>query len=375
MKQLLENSSNRTAFQTEAAQWIGCGHAKQGKNIPGIRQANCAGAIQMAAACLLLISAGLQAEAQIVLQQNFDASASVSTYVSATPNAGQFNAIAGSGGVSVSLLDIGFDAGNSLVFDRSGGAGSGVLARTTDMAAQPGAMMIQFRFTPGYFSSAASGVATFQVGSNFTTTASSETAAHAAASVSVDLKPFASTFGFDWWGWTGSSDTFAGFQGDGFPLVTWVINNRGSSINYTNPNNQVVTLGSKKFDLWMGDSGLAVQVFQGVAVANSTVPLTDFKMVVSSGTALYAIDELTIEQLGLLADPEIVLQPPMVGTGQVTLPAVGTPGSSWSVLRAPSPTGPWTTNSGSLLLNGVGTGQYQDNSPPLGSAFYRAVLP
>lgn len=329
----------------------------------------------LAAAGLFLVLFGGQSEAQVLLQQGFNASASVATYVNASPNSGQFNAITGSGGTVVNLQDIGFEMGNSLVFDRSGGAGAGVVARTTDLAAQPGAVKIEFWFTPGYFASAATGVVTFQVGSNFATAATVETTARAAASVSVDLRPFASTFGGDWWGWTGSSYSFAGFQGDGFPRVTWVINNRASSVTYTNSNNQAVTLDANKFDLWMGDSGLAVQVFQGVAVANSTVPLTDFKMVISGGTALYALDEVTIEQLGLLADPQITLLPPLVGGGLVTLPASGTPGSTWSVLRATSLTGPWTTNSSALLLDGSGAGQYQDNSPPTGAAFYRAVLP
>jgi hypothetical protein len=312
---------------------------------------------------------------QIILQQNFDSSSTVATYVSATPNAGQFNAITGSGGVTVSLTDIGFGATNSLVFDRSGGAGLGVLARTTDMAAQPGAVKIQFLFTAGFFSSAASGVVTFQVGSNFTSAASVEPSLNAAASVSVDLKPNAGPAGGDWWGWTGSAMAFAGFQGNGFPLVTWVVNNRASSISYTNPNNQVVALASKTADLWMGDSGLAVQVFQGVSVANPAVPLTNFKMIVSGGTAQYAIDSLTVAQLGLLVEPTVVLGTPVVHAGQVTFQAAGTPSSTWSVLRASSLAGPWTTNLNALTLTGAGTGQYQDNSPPAGSAFYRAVHP
>lgn len=325
--------------------------------------------------CLLLIVPVHQSQAQVVLQQDFDSSSVIGTYVSSSPNSGQFNAISGSGGASVSLMDIGFGMGNSVVFDRSGGLGTAVLARTSDMSLQPGALRIEFWFTPGYFSSAASGVVSFQVGSNFTSTASIETV-NAAATVSVDLKPAADTS--DWWGWTGSSYTFAGFRGDGFPRVTWVVNNRSSSVNYTNPNDQVVSLGAHKFDLWMGDSGLAVQVFQGVAVADSMVPLTDFKAVVNGGTALYALDEIKIEQLGPLVDPpppQVLLRVPAVTSGQVSIQATGTPSSVWSILRAPSLTGPWVTNVNALVIDGTGAGQYLDSNPFPGSTFYQANHP
>jgi hypothetical protein len=123
----------------------------------------------------------------------------------------------------------------------------------------------------------------------------------------------------------------------------------------------------------MGDSGLAVKVFDGVAVANPALPLTDFKMVITGGTALYAIDDLIIEQLAPFADPEIALRTPFVEEGQVTIEPVGTPNSTWSVWRALAPTGPWA-NAGSLTLDETGTGQYLDSDPPQGSAFYYLEL-
>jgi concanavalin A-like lectin/glucanase superfamily protein/Big-like domain-containing protein len=52
----------------------------------------------------------------------------------------------------------------------------------------------------------------------------------------------------------------------------------------------------------------------------------------------------------------------------------GIPGRSYTVQRAPSVTGPWTTL-GTVTVDSSGIGTYSDTNPPAGSAFYRTSHP
>jgi hypothetical protein len=50
----------------------------------------------------------------------------------------------------------------------------------------------------------------------------------------------------------------------------------------------------------------------------------------------------------------------------------GIPGRTYTVQRAPTPTGPWTPLA-NVVVNPSGIGTYTDPNPPAGSAFYRTT--
>jgi hypothetical protein len=74
------------------------------------------------------------------------------------------------------------------------------------------------------------------------------------------------------------------------------------------------------------------------------------------------------------APETIVLQRPVVSQSGVQLNFTGAPNTLYYVLRAPSVTGPWSTN-GTTLSGSGGQAAYTDPSPLPGAAFYRVFRP
>lgn len=66
--------------------------------------------------------------------------------------------------------------------------------------------------------------------------------------------------------------------------------------------------------------------------------------------------------------------PPVASGGGFQVRFAGIPGYTYTLQRAPTPTGPWTTL-GSVLVGSNGMGSFFDPNPPAGSAFYRTVYP
>ncbi len=257
-------------------------------------------------ALLLLLGSVLPSFPQLLLQQNFNSATSVGSYFNLTaPTTAQFNSISGTAGAGATVMDIAsqLGLGTSLVLSRPG-AGSASVVRTTDLAASVGAVVVQMRFTPGQIKAVANSVLSFQLGTNFSALSQAETGAQVAAQIAVDLRGL-DTAG-DQWGWTGSPTTFNGFASDAFPLVTWAVNNSGGPVSYLSPNGGNITLADGKFDLWVGDSGLAVRVFEGQANLNTGVPLRSFKIACNDGNASYGIDEFTITKVAAEAQPTLL---------------------------------------------------------------------
>jgi hypothetical protein len=65
---------------------------------------------------------------------------------------------------------------------------------------------------------------------------------------------------------------------------------------------------------------------------------------------------------------------PVIGTGGVEVGFKGTLGLTYTIERAPTVNGPWTTI-GTALIGAEGSALIMDPSPPPGSAFYRTVIP
>jgi hypothetical protein len=64
--------------------------------------------------------------------------------------------------------------------------------------------------------------------------------------------------------------------------------------------------------------------------------------------------------------------PPSMGPGGVTVSFAGSAGVTYSVLRASTLTGPWTTMT-TVTVGSSGIGSYADPNPPATKAFYRTV--
>jgi hypothetical protein len=59
---------------------------------------------------------------------------------------------------------------------------------------------------------------------------------------------------------------------------------------------------------------------------------------------------------------------------QIMVPFKGTSGKTYSILRAPSPTGPWS-NIGTATVDSNGNGSFPDNSPLPAQGYYRIAYP
>ena len=189
-----------------------------------------------------------------------------------------------------------------------------------------------------------------------------------AAQIAVDLRDV-DTAG-DLWGWTGSPATFNGFAANAFPLVTWAVNNSGGPVSYASPNGGNLTLADGKFDLWVGDSGLAVRVFNGSANLNPGIPLRNFKLVSNAGNASYGLDEFSITKVAAEAQPTLLFNatPRSASTtngGTVTL--------SPSVTGTGSLTYQWLRN-GSLVPGATESLLVLSNFSQFSEGFYRLAV-
>ncbi len=90
--------------------------------------------------------------------------------------------------------------------------------------------------------------------------------------------------------------------------------------------------------------------------------------------SLVAIDEVEFHgKLATVAPTQIVLQSPAFTPGMFRFDIFSAAGVTFDVERALSLTGPWI-NVGSVLIGSGGSGVFEDNSPPTGAGYYRAVL-
>lgn len=260
---------------------------------------NAYGAVTSSVATLTVNAPGM------LLSQNFEGGTDLNLYQSlSAPGIGQFNTLAALPGASISVTNLGLGLGNSLLFEGTNG-GSLLMARTTDIATNVGAVNFQFRFTTAYATTPTNNALFFQMGTNLSfLTTPGQMGSNVAAQLGVDLRPQVSP-GNDTWGWNGSTNTFPGGRAGNFPLVTWVINHSGSPLSYTNPNGGNSTLGTGRYDLWVGETGVAVKVFDGAASPNPTVPLRTFTIRSAEASVSYALDDLRITALAPEAQPRL----------------------------------------------------------------------
>lgn len=220
--------------------------------------------------------------AATIFSQDFSANNTVATYVSATPDDGQFNSIGSSGsGVTASII------GGVLTYARTG-ANAGNFSRTSNFSTIPTAISYQFDLTLTGNSVATTTAAVFQVGSSYTTANSSESNANTYARIGINIGATAGQFGIrDVTNGT-SSALFSGTQ-----TFFWVMNNTGALISYTDPTAASSALANDTADLWLGTT----KVLNGVGVQTSTQSISDLKFIFDGGSGTIGIDNLVINAI------------------------------------------------------------------------------
>ncbi|TSA34840.1 MAG: PEP-CTERM sorting domain-containing protein [Verrucomicrobiaceae bacterium] len=221
--------------------------------------------------------AGVQA--QVLLNQDFASSTSLSSYISATPDSGQWNAISTSGaGVTIST------AANNLSFTRAT-ANTGTFSRTSDFSPTPTTMIYRFDLSVSGNSAAQTSAAVWQVGSGFGTANSAESNANTYARFALNFTATDGTFQIRDIQNTTNSGNLSGTQS-----IMWVLNNSGSSFSYTSPLGSSVSVANDTADIWAGTSLL----FNDVAVTTGTQSMTDLKFAFTAGTGSVTMDNFLI---------------------------------------------------------------------------------
>jgi hypothetical protein len=223
------------------------------------------------------------ANAQL-LEQNFQSSTNVSSYVSTSPSNGQFNAIGTSGpNTTVSIATVG--SNNVLRYIRTVSQ-SGSFSRTTDF---PSTNTLMYKFDLSVNATTnATNSAVFQIGSGFGTNNSAETNANTYARFGINLVNSPNTFAIRDITSNVNSPNLTGTQ-----TILWVLNNSGNSQTYANPLGTQSSVANDKADIWAGTTLL----FDDVAVLTANQTISDVKFVISSDPATIDIDNILIDPI------------------------------------------------------------------------------
>ncbi len=219
-----------------------------------------------------------------LFNQDFSSSTTVASYVSATPNNGQFDAISTSGAGMV--LSINATGSNKLRFART--ANAGAYSRTTDFSPTPSSLVYKFDLTVSGNSVAQTTAAVFQVGSGFGTANSAEANAAVHSRIGVNWTTTAGQFSLRDLVATTNSANFSGTQ-----TITLYINNSGGSLSYTAPDASAQSVADDKLDVWIGTT----QVFNEIAATTTTQTLTDLKFAFTGGTGTIDIDNINVDPI------------------------------------------------------------------------------
>jgi hypothetical protein len=246
--------------------------------------------------------------AQTLFSQNFSSSGSVASYVNAAPNTGQFNAIttAGTSNVSISSGALQFVRGNN----------SASFTRSTSFSPTPTAVIYQFDLTvSGTPSVNATSVATFQVGSNYSTgTNGVESNFNTYAQFAIDFRGTGNFRLND----ISNNNTSSNFSNGTSRTVTWAMNNSGNTISYQAPDGTIATVANDRADIWVGTS----LIFNDAVVETTNGSITDLKFAFTGSTGTITIDNMLIQ---VLAIPQVSAFSGNTicigGTGQLTLTA------------------------------------------------------
>jgi mannan endo-1,4-beta-mannosidase len=226
-----------------------------------------------------------------LLKQNFNSSATLSSYINANPDNTRFTSIGSTGSGTVASINT-----SALRFDRTANADYGYFSRTKDFSSIP--PIVQYKFdisvSANTSGSTQSKVAVFQMGSGYVTGNNAITGTplennaltHSCFAISFGATP--GQFAVRDIGLAINSSFFSGTQ-----TITWVVNNSGKVISYTAPNGSVEALGIDRADLWVGNT----KAFNEIFALTASQKLSDLKFAFLSGTGILNIDNMMISRL------------------------------------------------------------------------------
>jgi Secretion system C-terminal sorting domain len=177
-----------------------------------------------------------------------------------------------------------------LVLDRGNGGTAAAVRSTPFSSTTPTALKVTFQLDVLYCFNNTSSSAIIYVGSGFSSSSSSEAAAHSRFGVLYN--------GTDTWvirQVNGTSSNSSTFDDDTPKNISWFINNSGSSINYAAPDGTVKMLADDVADIWIGN-GI---VFAAVPTGAGTQTLDNIKFYHGANSGAIAIDNVVVSALPL----------------------------------------------------------------------------
>ncbi|GAB3705240.1 hypothetical protein GCM10027592_37470 [Spirosoma flavus] len=249
---------------------------------------------------LLGITSRISAQT-VYFDQNFLAGGPVSNYVSATPNNGQVNGIAG---LSATITN------NAVQFSRPTDSGSGYITRTTDFSGPPTSLHVQFSFEAisNDVSVTGTNAVVFYVGSNFVAGQLNPDVAETYARLSIAFSAAGSgQFRVRTVPNGGGGVTSASFSGR--QTITFAMNNSGATLNYVSPTGSMESLLNDTYDIWIGTT----KFVNDQAVLTPSQTISDFKFRMNDGVGVMQIGNilmrdisgvLPVTLLGFSAKPE-----------------------------------------------------------------------
>lgn len=227
-------------------------------------------------------------QAQLFVQ-DFSSSGVVSDYISATPNNGQFNAIGTSGANTTVSITSG-----ALQYTRNG-ANAGSFSRTADFSPVPTTLRYQFDLGVSGNTAAQTTAAVWQLGSGFGTANSAEANSAVYARFAVNLTATAGQFQLRDVSSGANSTSFSGTQ-----TISWFLNNSGTTISYTAPDNSTESLANNTADIWAGTT----RALNDVAVLTASQSMADMKFAFTQGSGTITMDNFSVAPLTAVPEPE-----------------------------------------------------------------------
>ena len=239
--------------------------------------------------CLPMLST-----AQVIFTQNFDASATLSTYVGTGAN--QFNYIGTSGTTSFPYISNSMGTlSNRLFLERKNGASAWTRTTPFSSSMTPTVLEVKFKLNVPFCPVHTSSNGLFYVGSGFTADAATQATSHSRFGVFFTA---AST-------WTvrqvnGTTANGPNYAAGSEQSISWYINNSGSSFNYTDPAGGTTSLADDVADLWVGTS----RVFAAIPTGAATQDLNNIKLYSANNVSnAIAVDDIVITALAATVLP------------------------------------------------------------------------
>lgn len=225
-----------------------------------------------------------------LFNQNFSVSNKVEDYISASPSSDKFN------GISPSQTNFTTSITNgALRFNRTG-VGTMYAYKNIQFVTQPKFVQLKFDFEATNHELNKNNVFAIFIGSSFSS-ASAGSSSNYASRFGISTRGNQGEFRIstiDNIGGAPSSATFSGKQ-----TITFIVNNKQTSQNYTAPDGSTEEIASGKMDIWIGNVK-GINDFSLKNTDSPTADITGFKIQATSSTGTGTFDFDNIEMLDLL---------------------------------------------------------------------------